>query len=192
MISKDTMFKVTNRNNGSTGYAVPDLNINRRFAAGETKEISMDELRKLSYQPGGRYILENYLIVHDKAAVEELLTEGVEPEYFYTEADIKELLSKGTLDQLLDCLDYAPKGTIELVKYMAVEMKINDISKRDAIKDKTGFDVSMAIKINEESALTDEVEKLNTGRRAAPITQNENKEGAERRTAAPRYKVVVD
>lgn len=192
MISKDTMFKVTNRNNGSTGYAVPDLNINRRFAAGETKEISMDELRKLSYQPGGRYILENYLIVHDKAAVEELLTEGVEPEYFYTEADIKELLSRGTLDQLLDCLDYAPKGTIELVKHMAVEMKINDISKRDAIKNKTGFDVSMAIRINEESAATDETEKLNTSRRAAPITQNENQEGAERRTAAPRYKVVVD
>ena len=191
MISKDTILKVTNRNNGSTGYTVPDLGIHRHFSPNETKEITMDELRKLSYVPGGRYIIENCLVIHNEDAVREILTD-VEPEYFYTEAEIKQLLTKGSLDQLLDCLDYAPEGVISLVKNMAVDMKLNDVSKRDAIKDKTGFDVSKAIEIKIESEKTDEVVETSS-RRAAPIvTKTENEEGAARRTTAPRYNVVVE
>jgi hypothetical protein len=124
-------------------------------------------------------------------AVREILTD-VEPEYFYTETEIKQLLQHGSLDQLLDCLDYAPEGVISLVKNMAVDMKLNDISKRDAIKDKTGFDVSKAIEIKIESEKTDEVVETSS-RRAAPIvTKTENEEGAARRTTAPRYNVVVE
>ena len=44
----------------------------------ETKEIPMEELRKLSYQPGGLYILENCLVIDNDEAIEELL-HGVEP-----------------------------------------------------------------------------------------------------------------
>lgn len=191
MISKDTILKVTNRNNGSTGYTVADLGIHRHFSPNESKDITMDELRKLSYVPGGRYIIENCLIIHNEEAVREILTD-VEPEYFYTEAEIKQLLTKGSLDQLLDCLDYAPEGVISLVKNMAVDMKLNDVSKRDAIKDKTGFDVSRAIEIKIESEKTDEVVETSS-RRAAPIvTKTENEEGAARRTTAPRYNVVVE
>lgn len=191
MISKDTILKVTNRNNGSTGYTVADLGIHRHFSPNESKDITMDELRKLSYVPGGRYIIENCLIIHNEEAVREILTD-VEPEYFYTEAEIKQLLQQGSLDQLLDCLDYAPEGVISLVKNMAVDMKLNDVSKRDAIKDKTGFDVSKAIEIKIESEKTDEVVETSS-RRAAPIvTKTENEEGAARRTTAPRYNVVVE
>ena len=191
MISKDTILKVTNRNNGSTGYTVADLGIHRHFSPNESKDITMDELRKLSYVPGGRYIIENCLIIHNEEAVREILTD-VEPEYFYTETENKQLLQQGSLDQLLDCLDYAPEGVISLVKNMAVDMKLNDVSKRDAIKDKTGFDVSKAIEIKIESEKTDEVVETSS-RRAAPIvTKTENEEGAARRTTAPRYNVVVD
>lgn len=191
MISKDTILKVTNRNNGSTGYTVADLGIHRHFSPNESKDITMDELRKLSYVPGGRYIIENCLIIHNEEAVREILTD-VEPEYFYTETEIKQLLQQGSLDQLLDCLDYAPEGVISLVKNMAVDMKLNDVSKRDAIKDKTGFDVSKAIEIKIESEKTDEVVETSS-RRAAPIvTKTENEEGAARRTTAPRYNVVVE
>ena len=191
MISNDTILKVTNRNNGSTGYTVADLGIHRHFSPNESKDITMDELRKLSYVPGGRYIIENCLIIHNEEAVREILTD-VEPEYFYTETEIKQLLQQGSLDQLLDCLDYAPEGVISLVKNMAVDMKLNDVSKRDAIKDKTGFDVSKAIEIKIESEKTDEVVETSS-RRAAPIvTKTENEEGAARRTTAPRYNVVVE
>ena len=191
MISKDTILKVTNRNNGHTGYSVPDLGVRRHFTPGETKEITMEELRKLSYVPGGKRIIESCLVIHNEDAVREILSD-VEPEYFYTEKEIEQLLKYGSLDQLLDCLDYAPDGVIGLVKQMAVDMKLNDISKRDAIKDKTGFDVSKAIEIKIESEKTDEVTETSS-RRAAPIaTKIENEEGAARRTTAPRYNVVVD
>ena len=191
MISKDTILKVTNRNNGHTGYSVPDMNIYRHFMPGETKEVTMEEMRKLSYVPGGRRLIESCLVINSQEAVRELLSD-VEPEYFYTEKEIEQLLTKGSLDQLLDCLDYAPDGVISLVKNMAVDMKLNDVSKRDAIKDKTGFDVSKAIEIKIESEKTDEVVETSS-RRAAPIvTKTENEEGAARRTTAPRYNVVVD
>lgn len=151
MIDAKEMIKVTNRDNGSVGYTIPDLQLYREFAAGETKEISMEELRKLSYIPGGMVILEDYLVLDNKEAVAELLNE-VEPEYFYTEADVKNLLLTGSLDALKDCLDYAPEGTISLVKKMAVDLKLNDIQKREAILEMTGFNVTSAIMVNEETA----------------------------------------
>ena len=54
MVDKNTIIKVTNRDNGSVGYTIPDMgNLHRSFQSGETKEITMEELRKLSYLPGG-------------------------------------------------------------------------------------------------------------------------------------------
>ena len=47
MLDKNTLVKVTNRDNGSVGYSIPDLgNLQRRFEAGETKEVTAEELRK--------------------------------------------------------------------------------------------------------------------------------------------------
>ena len=127
MLDKNTLVKVTNRDNGSVGYSIPDLgNLQRRFEAGETKEVTMEELRKLSYTIGGMVILQEYLLIHNNEAVEELLGQ-VEPEYYYEESDVKDLLEKGSLDALKDCLDFAPEGTIELVKKVAVETELNDI-----------------------------------------------------------------
>lgn len=152
MLDNKTIIKVTNRNNGSTGYVIPDLNnLYREFAPSETKEITMEELRKLSYIPGGKALLQNYLVLDNREAVTELLNE-VEPEYFYTEEDIKKLLLEGSLDALMDCIDYAPNGVIDLVKKLAVDLEINDLSKRKAILDMTGFNVTKAIEINKETA----------------------------------------
>lgn len=48
-IENDEIISVTNRFNGSIGYTIRDLNnLQRIFAPGETKEITMEELRKLS------------------------------------------------------------------------------------------------------------------------------------------------
>lgn len=150
MIEASRIIKVTNRDNGSVGYEIPDLRLYREFAAGETKEISMDELRKLSYVAGGKTILKNLLVLDDKEAIAELLG-TVEPEYFMNEEDIKDLLLTGSLDALKDCLDYAPEGTISLVKKIAVDIKLNDIEKRKAIQEMTGFNVTSAIEIDEET-----------------------------------------
>lgn len=191
MLDKNTLIKVTNRNNGSVGYSIPDLgNLHRRFESGETKEITMEELRKLSYSIGGKVILDEYLIIHNDEAVTELLG-TVEPEYYYNEEDVKNLLAKGSLDELKDCLDFAPEGTIDLVKKVAVETELNDIRKREAIKESTGFNVTSAIEVNRE---TSEENPEETKVRRASVPKPEAAPAPTgRRTAAPsqsKYKVI--
>lgn len=178
MLDKNTIIKVTNRDNGGVGYTIPDLgNLHRTFQAGETKEITMEELRKLTFLPGGMSILKNYLRIDDQEAISELLSE-VEPEYYYTDEDIKKLLTQGTLAQFQDCLDFAPEGTINLLKKYAVELELNDVAKRKALLEATGFNVTSAIEANKKEV--EEEETPNKTRRTVAI--NSTSTTAERRT----------
>lgn len=199
MLEDKTIITVTNRNNGSTGYSIPEMNgLKRKFASGETKKITMDELRKLSYQPGGDYMLKNYLIMFNEEAVAELIG-NVEPEYYYTDKDIENLLVKGTLDQLDDCLTFAPVGVIEMVKSIAVKIKLNDMNKRELIFEKTGFSPDNAIKNNKyaEDAEKKEAEAKKVRKAAVPgqaansAQSVEVSGGPQRKTSAPKYKVVT-
>ena len=147
MIDMKKLVSVRNRNNGGTTYVLSDMHITRRFGAGETKEIPFDELRALSYAPGGEYMLENCLVVEDDEALR-ALNMKVEPEYFYNEENIKEMLLTKTYDEFADFLDFAPEGAIELAKEIAVKEMIPDSKKREMLEQKTGFSVDNAIKIN--------------------------------------------
>ena len=111
---------------------------------GETKRISYDELLKLSYQPGGREMMANFLQIQSNG-VPKSLGIKTEPEYYMSEQDVINLLKNGTLDEFLDCLDFAPVGVIELVKRFAVQLPLADYDKRQALKNKTGFDVDAAV-----------------------------------------------
>lgn len=187
MIENTTLIKVLNRDNGSVGYTIPDLgNLHRTFQPGEEKELPMDELRKLSYLPGGKALLEECLVVRNEEALKELFIDA-EPEYFYSEDDIKKILLNGTLEEFLDCLDFAPTGVIELIKEYAVKLEINDIAKRKAILDKTGFNVTSAIEINHE--VQEDEPEVNKERRTTPFKAETSAQGG-RRTAAPKYTVV--
>lgn len=189
MKKENDLVKVQNRDNGSVGYTIPDLNnLHRTYQPNEIKSITMDELRKLSYVPGGMEILRNYLVILDDEAREEILSD-VEPEYYLTKEGVKKLLLEGTLDALLDCLDFAPRGVIDLVKNVAVEIELNDVKKRDAILNKTGFNVTNAININKET--TDEVEKAKPVRRVGQAEEKAETVSTGRRVASPVYKVVT-
>jgi hypothetical protein len=43
------MINVKNRSASVLGYTLPDINVRRRFAPGEVKNISKDELERLAY-----------------------------------------------------------------------------------------------------------------------------------------------
>ena len=188
MLAKDTIIKVTNRDNGVVGYSIPEMNIRRLFQKGEIKEITMEELRKLSYRPGGQVILNECLIVHNEEALREL-NPDYEPEYFYTEKEVTELLLKGTQEQFLDCLDFAPEGVINLIKDLAVKLEINDLAKREAIQKKTGLNVTRAIEINRESKEADEAEEVKKRRAATPTLTVSEPQATGRRAAAPKYTI---
>lgn len=185
MLNKNTKIKVTNRNNGMVVYTLPDMNnLYRKFYPNEMKEVTFEELQKLSYRPGGIYLLKNYLVVDNEEARRALIGE-VEPEYNYTEEDVKDLLLHGSLDELLDCLDFAPAGVIGMVKNFAVKLEINDLSKRKAIQEKTGLDVTKAIEINYEKNTAENESANGVARRVnAP-------EKAESASTAPVRRIVV-
>lgn len=150
-MNKNTKIKIRNRSAGSVGYVIPDTNgYHRKFEAGEVKELPFSEIQSLAFMPGGDYILQHYLVIDNIEARDEILG-NVEIEYNYTKEDIEKLLKHGSMDQFLDCLDFAPAGVIDLIKQMAVSMKLNDINKRKAIKDKFGFSVDNAVAANEET-----------------------------------------
>ena len=164
MIDKNTMIKVINKFNGTVGYDVPELGVHRNFYPKESKEISFEELERLSFMPGGEVILKEYLEIVDREAVRALLNTEPEPEYHYSEQDVLNLMLNGSLDQFLDCLDFAP----------AVELPLNDMAKRKAIQDKLHFDVTRAIEIKNTKYDGETEENVETrtaasGRRATPI-----------------------
>lgn len=184
-MNKETLYTVKNRSDGIVIYSIKEDNIRREFHPGEEKKISFSELEKLSFQPGGRELIERYLQIKDEEVTKNLNI-TTELEYYMDEEQIKDLLLTGSLDAFLDCLDFAPVGVIDLVKKMAVKLPCNDIAKRRALKEKTGFSVDDAIRHIEEEKEADEVPEAQTGRRVQPETKANT---SERRTA-PKYKVV--
>lgn len=143
--------QVRNRSNRIVIYHVDDMHVRREFAPGETKMIPVDELMALSQKAGGAYIIRNSLFIQDAPTVKEMPMK-VEPEYYLDDKGVIDLLKNGSVDALLDCLDFAPGGVIELVKKYAVDLPITDTRKIKAIQEKTGFKVDLALKHKEELA----------------------------------------
>lgn len=190
MIDKDRMVKVINKFNGIVGYTIPEMNLHRNFYPKENKDIRFEELERLSFVPGGDSILKDYLEIADEDVIMALFNQKPEPEYHYSEDDIKELLTVGTLDQFLDCLDFAPNVVKEMIKDFAVKLPLNDMNKRQAIQEKLGFDVTKAIEIQNTKYDGETEESIETGvakRRTNPINSNNT-------SAAPsgrRYKPIT-
>ena len=186
-MSETKMYTVKNRSAGRVFYKIPEDNIRREFNPGETKRISFNELEKLSYQSGGRELMTNYLQIQSVEATSEL---GIhtEPEYNMTEEQIIDLIKTGSLDAFLDCLDFAPVGVIDLLKKFAVSVPLADYEKRQALKEKTGFDVDIAIK----NMIAEKAEDNTSTNLAAPTTRRvqPEAEAAGRRTSGAKYNVV--
>lgn len=166
MVKDDEIIKLTNRDNGSIGYTIEDLRISRTFEPNETKKVTAEEIRKLSYLPAGIDALRNNFIIWNEDLVEEIL-HHVEPEYYYSEEEIKDLVLNRSLNEFLDALDFAPNSVIELMKSISLKYEVNDVKKREALKQKTGFDVTKAIEFEREVNKDDEEEKDTRQRRVA-------------------------
>lgn len=188
----DKKVVVKNRSSSMVVYSVPEMGVRREFAPGEVKRIGIDELTALSYVPGGMNLIRKHLFVQDEEVLEEMSVK-VEPEYYLDEKGVIELLEHGSLDAFLDCLDFAPQGVLDLIKKHAVALPVNDNRKRDAIKNKMGFDVTAALKHLEEARSAEEEERGESTEAIAPVrrvkTETTNASTG-RRTATPQYKVV--
>lgn len=149
-MEKNKTVIVKNRSSGRAVYSIPEMGIRREYAPNEEKRVSYEELEKLTYIPGGQTLLNQILQIIDNDEVIDELNIPTQPEYYMSAEQVKELLLNGSMDEFMDCLDYAPQGVLDLVKDLAVKLPVQDVAKRMAIKDKLGFDCSAAIRHVEE------------------------------------------
>ena len=185
MINKDTMYNVKNRSASFVVYKIPESNIRREWQPGESKRISFGELEQLSYQPGGKELMANFLQIVNEEVTESF---GIrrQPEYDMSEEQVIDLILNGSLDAFLDALDFAPIGVMDLIKKFSVALPIQDIAKRQALKSKTGFDIDKAIanemadKAAEEAPVDQTLKPAQTGRRTSTSYK----------TTTEKYKVV--
>ena len=186
MITQETMYNVKNRSSSMVVYRIPETNLRREFAPGETKRIPFGELEKLTYQSGGRELLENFLQILEEEVTTNLNVHR-ELEYDMSEEQVRDLLLTGSVDAFLDALDFAPIGVIDLIKSMAVALPLTNLQKRKALKDKTGFDVDRALMHIEEERAEENADKVNSA--PAERRVKEEVKPAGRRTT-PSYKVT--
>jgi hypothetical protein len=191
------MYNVKNRSSSVVVYRIPETNLRREFAPGEVKKIPFGELEKLTYQEGGRELLENFLQIMESEVTNDL---GVnrELEYNMSEQEIVALLQTGSLDAFLDALDFAPIGVIDLIKTLAVQLPLTDMNKRKALKQKTGFDVDKALVHIEEEKAEEKAPAAPaaSGRRVQPAAQSNGRrvqaapEAAAPAPAQPKYTIT--
>lgn len=190
-MDRTTKINVRNRSNSVVVYNVDDLRVRREFMPGAVKQVPLEEIYALSQQPGGAEIIANYLFIESSAAVKEMSMK-VEPEYYLDDKGVIALLKDGSVDELLDCLDFAPAGVLDLVQKYAIDLPLTDTRKIKAIKDKTGFDVALALKHKAEleAEAAEAGEQTESGMAVERrVKKTEQQETGGRRTT-PKYNVV--
>lgn len=188
-MDKNKVYEVKNRSSSILVYNIPDDGIRREFMPGETKRISFNELEKLTYQSGGQSLINNYLMIRDAEVIKDLNVK-TEPEYYLTEPQIVDLIKNGSLDQFLDCLDFAPAGVIELLKDLSIKVPLSDYQKRQSLKDKIGFDVDAALRHIEEEKAEEAEANNNVIEPAAPQRRVKTEETTPGRRTDGKYKIV--
>ena len=73
MINEKAIYSVKNRSASTVIYSIPEMNnLRREFRPGEIKSVTGSELIQLSYRPGGRRIIENYLLSNNEEVLDGL------------------------------------------------------------------------------------------------------------------------
>lgn len=140
-------INVYNKSAGMVVYKIPGSPVNgvRTFYAGQKQLVPTQELIELCQQPGGAELFYNYLYVNDPEVIAAALDMEPEREYWLTEDKLPGWMVSCSVDEFIDALNFAPEGTKDLIKSLAVKNKLSDTNKREAIKEILGYDVSAAI-----------------------------------------------
>ena len=189
MVNKEKRVKVVNRASGSLAYKIDTLRVARHWRKpGDYLNISIAELLELKTVKGGQSLLENYVIIEDEEALSVLFPDQeLEPEYKYGVKEIEVLLYEADTEQLLDALDFAPKGVLDLIKSKSAEKLPNTTAKIEAINKKFKIDLNKVNEFYQEKEIKEESPEPTRRRRTAPIVETE---GLKKETSLPKYNVV--
>lgn len=175
-IPDDDVIAVTSLSDSVVSYKTP-TGIEREFPPKATFKIKAGELRELSYDRGGKILLQNYLRVDNRALAREFGVRDDTIEYDWTDEDVDTALTTASMETLLDALDFAPKAIKNRLVNRAVELEISDINRMEAISKATGLNVLNMIK-NKRAIAADAPKEEKHGRR---VQQNKQEESTGRR-----------
>ena len=163
MTNNSNYCTITNRSHGFVTYVIKDMHVTRTLEPGETFKVPEEEMMRLVQQSGGRSLIYDYIFIHEPEVAERVLNIKLvrEPEYNMTADQVRAWMPTCSLDAFKDALQFGPQGVKDLIRAMAVETKLNDVEKREAIKKFLGFDVTRAIEIQQEDASIEEEAKAN-------------------------------
>ena len=168
---------VENRAAGKIVYRIPDRGIRRELAPRQAIRVPKEEIEALSYTEGGLDLIRNHLLVKDEQILDDLNIHR-EPEYYMNADNVAKLIKEGSLNEFKDALDFAPDGVVDMIKDLSVQIPLNDFSKRQALKEMTGFDVDAAIAHDRENRAADGDEVV-----AAPAPKTRRVQTTGRRSA---------
>ena len=188
-VDKNKRVQVINRSGGALGYHVPTLGVYRRWAKpGDHLNISIHELLELKTVPGGLTILRNHLLIEDEQVLKILfLDETMEPEYKDGLKEVDFLLYEGKVEHLLDALDFAPTGVLDLIKDKSVSKIPNTTAKVDAINKKFNIDLNKMHELHLNKDMAVEEPEPTRRRRTAPIVETEE---LKKETSLPKYNIL--
>lgn len=148
LVDDNDLIKVENLSDLQVGYVLASSKVTRRFMPHVYMSISARELRELSYQRGGLYLLQNYLRIYNKDLAAEfgVSKDSFDHEYNWTSDDIDACLKSSDINKLLDALDFAPQGIVDTIKQRAIDMEIPDKRKLEAIGKRTNCDMESIIR----------------------------------------------
>lgn len=191
MVNKEKRVKVVNRTSGSLAYKIDTLRVTRHWRKpGDYLNISIAELLELKTVRGGQSLLENYVIIEDKEALSVLFPDQeLEPEYNYGLKEIEALLYEADTEQLLDALDFAPKGVLDLIKAKSAEKLPNTTAKIEAINKKFNIDLNKVNELYQEKEILEEKPEPIRRRRTTPIIETGE---PKQESSLPKYKVVKE
>ncbi len=141
MLDDNTKVEVESIGRGAVGYQpISNPSIKRIWhKPGVKKRISLEELREVVTAPGGYALFTKHLLIKDPEVCEELDL-PFEDNLSLSETEIEELL-KGNPAKLKSTMPNLHRETQERIAEKAAEMKIDNMSKLQIIKEHSGIDV---------------------------------------------------
>lgn len=174
-LTGERMVKVWKRASGRVCYVLDDPKVRREWIGNdEVKMIQFHELYTLSNDPGGRAILEYFLLIKDQDVLK-ALNLPLDAEYQYTEEDCKTLALKGTKEQILDALEFGGYGIATLIKRAATENKIDSSQRKSMLNSIFKFDLDTIYANKEWAEGVSTVKEEKGKRRAKSITSSTDK-----------------
>lgn len=145
LVSDDTLVTIENMVGHDVSYIVSSLGVRRKLMPGVPFQVTAKELRALYGEPGGEVMIRSFIRVKNEQLQREFGIPADQVEYNWTVKDVDDVLLNKEEDYLLDALDFAPEGIVDLILQRAIELELPNMNKRKAIMNKTGVNITKSI-----------------------------------------------